>query len=275
MPATGEEARPRHVDNNGATRKYWLSGCTSEQDVVDWISANVELTVAGFPFADFSADESDEIAGDYDVEVNWGLPQNVGSDQTQDTIEYAFNFQAPGGHIFQSLSTVAAYTDPALGFEVDPDNFGGAINVVFDGGKYRVEGLNISPPNEVFKLAYRASNSVITGAYQSLVRSMCGKVNSTTFRGEPAGSLMLVRASGGRDTSGIWSIEFGFGNIENDTNIQIGDITVTQKDGFDLLWAHYGNRLNANANGLVITPRYVFVERVFKRADFNLLNLPA
>lgn len=273
MAVSGAEIIRRHVDNNGASRGYYLHEAEDEDGVAAWMDANVPSHVAGFPLADFNADEIEEIPGDFELTVNWGLPQYAGSPQDNETVEYKFNFQAPSGLIKQSLETIAAYTDPSLGFSVDKDNFGGAINVVNDGGKYRVEGQQFSPPPESFVLSYRTG--FISGAYQSLVRSMQGKVNSTLYRGEPAGSLMLVRTSGGRDTSGIWYIEFGWGNIENDTNIQVGEISVPQKDGMDLLWTFYGNRPNATANGIAPTPQYVFIERIFKRANFNLLNLPA
>lgn len=277
MPATGEEIRPRRIDSNGIRRRYYVHDALDETEVFDWMHGetdgepNVPPTLAGLPIADYSADEKEEIHNDYELEVNYGLPQFF-SPQEPDTIEYAFSFQAPSALIKQSLETIAAYAPEDAPF--GPANYEGAINVVNDGGKHRVEGFNFSPPPESYKLAYRAGSGVITGAYQKLVRSMQGKVNIIEFRGEPAGSLMLVRTSGGRDTSGLWYIEFGFAQIDNDTNIMVGEIEVEQKDGMDLLWAYYGATPDAQANVITQTPKSVYVERIFKRVNFNALNLP-
>jgi hypothetical protein len=215
MAVTGQEIRPREVDNNGITRTYYLQGCESEEDVYTWIENpdNLPPELAGFPIADFNGSESDELLGAYTVQVKWGIPEFV-TLQPNATVDYRFNFKAPGGHIYQSLETLAVYKDKDILIELEPNNFGGSINVVYDDGLYRVEGLDLNPPEETFTLAYQAESGEIDGAYQALVRSMCGKVNSVTYRGEPPGSLMLVRTSGGRDTKRDWSIEFGFAYIE-------------------------------------------------------------
>lgn len=251
---------------------YRVEGATSEQDVVDWVGFNVDATVAGFPFADFTAEEDDEILNEYNVTVEWGQPEQGGG-QTIETVEYKFNYQAPSAHVYQSLQTIAAYTDPKFGFSFGPDRFKGSINVVVDGGKYRVEGFNLPAPNETFTLSYKTAS--LSGAYQALVEGMCGKVNSVAFRGKNAGELMLCRVTGGRGTSGQWYIDYGFAYTANDTNIPVGDIIVTAKDGWDLLWTFYGTGVSSDVDGLVKTPNIAFVERIFKRADFAALALPA
>src|SRR5690606_15610003 len=106
--------------------------------------------------------------------------------------------------------------------------------------------------------------------------SLVGKLNSTEFRCRAAGSVMLARSQGGRQGGGR-TIEFGFAYIPNDTNIPVGDITVSAKDGFDLLWAYYASEEDAAAadKGLVKRPLYAYVERVYPRADLTALSLPA
>ena len=85
---------------------------------------------------------------------------------------------------------------------------------------------------------------------------------------------MLVRADGQRQ-GGLWNLEFGFGYIANDVNIPVGDnIIVPAKDGMDLLWALDITGKDDTTKSLVTQPAAAYVERVWYRADLNLLNLP-
>lgn len=254
-----------------AERRYRVEEAADEDEVVAWINANAPSTIIDLPMSEFNCQEIDEEDGTYDVVVTWGTSKNE-VQQTIATSDYKFSYQAPGGQIYQSLATIAAYSATAD----DPRDFGGAINVVNDDGKDRVEGMNLSPPNETFSLAYSDVSSVIDGTYQSVVESLVGKVNSTTFRGRSAGTVMLVRVNGGRSSSGIWSIDFGFGYVANATSIPVGDdITVTSKDGHDLLWPYYGKVKDDDAKATVKRPISAYVERIYARADLTALNLPS
>lgn len=276
MTAVGfEVAGSRKGSYERATREYYLQDATDEADVYTFIET-LPAFVAELPFADFDYQEEDEFnAGglhDYKVTVNWGVAKS-GTSQKR-TLEYKFNFQAPGGHIKQALATIGEYTDDDY-FPFGNPMFG-AINVTNDKGVDRVEGEHLQAPAEVFTLSYKVGDDQIDGAYQLLVESLCGKVNSVDFRGRSAGSVMLVRATGGRDTSKTWHIEFGFGYIANDVNIPAGDnITVTAKDGFDLLWVYYSPKIDNTSFRANMQPTAAYVVRVFYRADLNLLNLPS
>lgn len=248
-------------------RRFMVEDADDEQDVLDWATANTPTALEGLARSGFSMQENDELVGVYDVEVTYGstrLPPTV-----VDQVDYRFNFQATGAHVFQSLSTISATQD---GGGTAPD-FGGAINVVNDSGGQRVEGLELPIPTETFTLTYTPANATIDSSYQLLVESLCGKVNSATFKGRPAGSLMLVRCAGGAKNLSNWSIEFGFGYIANATSIPVGGITVAAKDGLDLLWAYYESDTDATAKSLIRKPRAAYVERVFYRADLNTLGI--
>lgn len=271
MAVAGAELIRRSVTIDRVEREYHLTGASDESEVSDFIDT-LPPTIGDFSFASYEAEEHPEIEDDYLLRVTWGTPQIVASQQDEDTTEYRFNFQAPGGHLYQSLATISGKNSE--NDDIGPAFFG-AINVVDDEGKLRCEGVNISPPHEVFTLSYVAGSGIVTGAYQLTVEGLCGKVNSTTFRGRPAGSVMLVRAAGGRDRSGKWSIEFGFGYIANATDVPVGEtIIIPAKDGFDYLWAYYENKKNNDVLQVVKQPKYAFVERIFPRADLNALSLP-
>lgn len=259
------------VKPDGITRRFYLENCDDEGDVYSFI-AGLSATVEGFPYTDFSAEE-EGIANDYTVTVEYGSPSGSSAQQQAEaTVEYKFNFQAPSAKIYQSLATIDSETAGA-GTAADYD---GSINVVNDGGKDRVEGVQLAPPPETFTLTYADLPSVIDGTYQQLVEGMCGHVNSATFRGRPAGSLLLARVTGGYNQSGLWNIDFGFSYIANETSLSVGDnITIDAKDGHDLLWVYYGPIPDAAANQIVKRPLHAYIERVWPRANFNSLSLPS
>lgn len=277
MTATGFEVTgSRRGNADRLTRRYYLEGATDEADVLAFV-ADLPYSVADLPFADWDYEEKEEINDgglhDFEITANWGAPKN-NTGQKRGTLEYKFNYQAPGGHFKQALETIAEYTDDDY-FPLGNPMFG-AINVVTDKGIDRVEGQHVQPPAEVFTLSYKCSDEIITNDYQLLVESLVGKVNDSTFRGRPAGSVMLVRVTGGRDTSKTWHIEFGFGYIANDVDIPVGDnIIVDAKDGFDLLWAYYSVKKDDTSLRANMSPTAAYVVRVFYRDDLNKLGLPA
>lgn len=252
---------------NELRKRYFVENATDEQDVLDWVIAYSPSTLQGLGRSGFTFDENEEIEDAYEVEVRYG--GNEPPAREIDSVEYSFNFTAASAQIYQSLSTISS---TRAGGGTAPD-FDGAINVVEDAGGQRVEGLQLPVPSETFSLTYRPANATITPAYQDLVESMVGLVNSTPFKGRPAGSLMLVRAQGGATNNAGWSISFGFGFIANRTSVPVGGITVPSKDGLDLLWAYYESDTDATAKSLIKKPLAAYVERVFYRTDFNALGI--
>lgn len=269
-----ERTGSRKITSSQATRRYYGTDVLDEQEVADYV-LSLPVTIAGMPFSDFEASESDEAEGDYELSVTWGQPDSGGGDTSTPAVGesgYRFNYQAPSAHIMQSLATINAY-EYFWDLPNGPPDFNGAINVVDDEGKLRVEGFNLQPPPEVFTIPYTDVDDVITSAYQTTVRGLCGKVNNATFYGAAAGEIMLVRAQGER-RGGLWNLEFGFAYVPNVTGFVVGDITDIDKDGLDLMWVYYGAAKDAAAKELVRRPIAVYIERVFERADLNDLNLP-
>ena len=282
MAAEGFEiAGSRRVTNTSAERQYRLTGAVDEADVVAFVST-LPAEVADFPFADFNAEELEEEGegGDYNLSVLWS-PQSLQPLGASASTEYRFNFQAASAHIQYSLQRISTW--PAIYSETPNDNYP-LVNLNFDGavgvrrdeeGKLQIEGLDLPVPAEVFQLIYYAPNEVVDAAYQSLVQSLCGKVNSVTFRGYAAGQIMLVRVNGSTKNSRDWQIDFGFGYIPNSTDIPVGDrIVVEAKDGFDYLWVFDAMLAVPLASEYLPSHAGALVERVYERADLSLLNLP-
>lgn len=282
MPTTGEELLPRPGgDFKSLTRKYGVftdGSLTPEEDVFGWVDANAPGTINGLFLNNISLEET-EAEDQWEATAHYDELSEPAPPPASGTMEYRFNFQAQGGHFYQSLGTILYAT--VLGSNTDPTvvlarQFKGAINVVSDGGKLRCEGFQVDPPAETFTLSYYPVNAVVTEEYQQIVEGLCGKVNNYEFRGKPAGSLMLVRVSGGIRTNEDWQIEFGFGYVPNATDIPVGnDILIPEKDGLDLLWAYYGDEKDDDAKAIVKQPKSAYVERVWERGTFDELNLPS
>lgn len=283
MPTVGEELMSRPGGNlQGLSRKFVVdvSGSSDpEEDVVAWVLSNAPASIAGLVLRDVSLQEFPELEDHWEATAQYGTIQLLQPPPESGAMEYRFNFQAQGAHIYQSLATMLYST--AEGSDSDPStvharDFKGAINVVNDSGKLRCEGLQLEPPSETFTLAYYPVNAVVSSGYQQIVEDLCGKVNSGTFRSKAGGSVMLVRANGGVRTGDDWSLEFGFGYVPNATDIPVGDeITVASKDGLDLLWPFYGEKVDEDAKALIKQPVAAYVERVWPRGDFSALSLPS
>jgi hypothetical protein len=282
VPVSSVELIGRSLNATSVTRQYYLHGPADESEVYQELGTAPQF-VAGLPLADISADEEEEIAGDWRAQVTWGVPDGQPPPpQALNTVEYRFNFQAPSAHITQSLETIrwakpggANFTDSASAAAAAIPVFDGAINVVDDGGKNRVEGIDLAPAPEVFTLNYATETGFITRAYQILVESMVGHVNESPFFGCDTGTLLLARVSGGKSAQNAWNIEFGFSFVSNATDIPVGEnIVVDEKEGHDLLWVYYTPEEQANYYGIIPRPEAAYVERIWPRADFNDLDLP-
>lgn len=262
----------RRINNSQVTRHYRLEDMADEAAVLSWVESNLAGDLSGLPFADFSADEIEEEPGTYDLTATWGIPSRPRRQEIA-TAEYRFNFASQGGTFYRSLETIASYK--RSGDPYDIPNFGNLMGVSHDGTGNIVNGVNVSPPPITFSLNYVDTGDVIDGTYLDLVESLCGTVNSAEFRGKAAGEIMLATCHGGRSADNVWSIEFGFSYIPNDTNIPVGDITVSAKKGHHLLWTYDRQNKQDSALAIVPVPYYAYVEKVWPEADLTALNLPS
>jgi len=178
--------------------------------------------------------------------------------------ESSFAFDTGGGtqHITQSLATVGSYAPAG---KTAPD-FKGAIGVTHD----NVEGVDITVPVYNFsETHYIPDAEVNKAAYFALT----GKVNNAPFKGLAAGECLFLGASGSKRGEDDWEITFRFAASPNRTNIQIGNITVASKKGWEYLWVRYADTEDAGSNTLVKQPVAVYVEKVYEEGDFSALGI--
>lgn len=276
MAASGIEIRPRRITPDSIILSYHVIDAPTVASLYTWVES-LPGSVETYPYSTFQADEIEgcENADEYFVTVTYGTSDSPTAEQEPGTAGYRFSYQAPSAKITHSLATISVDGDGSYWFPGPFPDFQGAINVADYGTPdMKVEGIDLSPPAEVFTIPYSDVDATITLAYQALVRNLCGKVNSVEFYGYLAGQIMLVRVDG-QYQNGLWNLEFGFAYIANDTNIPVGDnITVLAKDGMDLLWVLYSPTNQGGGVGVATIPTVAYVERVWERADLTTLNLP-
>lgn len=194
--------------------------------------------------------------------VEWGLRERP------DTNDSFFSFDTSGGtqHITQSLSTIQKKAPPG---KTAPD-YKGAIGVTDSG----VEGVDVTVPTYNFEERHYLPASSITPAYKATVFSLTGKVNLVAFKGFNPGEVLFMGASGSIRRHDQWEITYKFNASPNVTGLSVGpDITGVNKDGWDYLWVRYEKDEDGAAKKLVEIPEAAYVERVYSRADLNLLGI--
>jgi len=191
--------------------------------------------------------------------VNYGKPEEG---------ESTWTFDTSGGtqRVTQSLDTVNSYAPSG---ETAP-NFHGAIGV----SKDNVEGVDITTPIFNFGETHDLDDTLLAdGTYKLTLFGLTGKVNLYPFRGFAIGEVLFLGAQGSKTGMDNWSINYRFAASPNVVNLDLGDITITEKRGWDYLWVSYADAEDTTAKRLIKKPVAAYVEQVYEYADFSLLGI--
>ena len=193
-----------------------------------------------------------------------------GGDDSGDNDEDAsvFAFDTGGGtkHINQSLKTDGRYPNTA------PD-FAGAIEVDNEGN---VNGVDVTMPVLNFTETHTLNGSRVTTSYKKTLAALTGTVNKSGFRGFSAGEVLFLGASGtkrSKKSSAPWEITYRFAVSPNQAGLQVGDIKVTRKYGWDYLWVRYADKVAEGGKNVVKKPVGVYVEMVYPEGNFGNLGI--
>ncbi|MFA6715948.1 MAG: hypothetical protein WCS27_11275, partial [Victivallaceae bacterium] len=142
-------------------------------------------------------------------------------------VESVYSFDTGGGsqHLTQSLETISKYPSAA-------PNYNGAIG--YDGED--VKGVDVTMPIMNFSETHYLKPSKVTTKYKKTIGELTGSVNKGSFKGYSEGEVLFLGASGSRrgdTTNDLWEISYKFAVSANRTNIKVGDLTVTKKEGWD------------------------------------------
>ncbi len=178
----------------------------------------------------------------------------------------SLQFSTGGGTqtIFQSIETVGRYGDKAS------DELAGIIG--FDGEN--INGTEITVPVYEFSETHYFNKEDVDFGYRLNLFKLTGTVNNAPFREAAVGECLFLGASGSYSESDArWEIQFRFAVQPNKENIQIGDITVDAKKGWEYLWIQYQTSVDDTVKSLIKKPVAVYVEKVYELGNFALLNL--
>jgi hypothetical protein len=157
-------------------------------------------------------------------------------------------------------------------------NMKGVLN--YDGDS--VQGVDIIIPSLQWTETYDIPSTYVTSVYIKTVAQLTGTVNSSAFRTFQAGEVLFAGASGSQewDTekgNGPWRLTYKFvaspnaGNGQTWPPLQLGDIQGIEKKGHEVLWVRYEDKVENEVS--VKTPKHVYVNSVYRSADFGTLGL--
>jgi hypothetical protein len=155
-------------------------------------------------------------------------------------------YDSTGGtqHVTEADETVS---------RIGPDastEIGNAIG--FDGEN--VTGVDkIVPQFTWTETHYLTDEELNVPAYYQLT----GRVNAAPFKGYAAGEVLFYGITGQKTEDGFWEFSFKFGYQPNSAALEVGDLVVPAKDGWDYLWIYYAKT----------------VSRIYKRGYFSALGI--
>jgi len=267
MPVTIDEKFESRRITTGANPSveliYIARGSNDDVEVMNAALAAVPASYNLMPLQDVSIEPTGELL--WSVTVKYAVSNVIPPPPTGGS---TFSFDTGGGtqHITQSKHTTP-YKKP--GSLTDPPDHKGAIGV--DGNT--VNGVDIVVPTYHFSETHYLDDSLVTIAYRGILNNLHGHVNDAPFKGLAAGECLFLGASGSKRNDSDWEINFRFAGLPNATNFSIGDIPVTQKNGWDYLWVSYEQNKDSGSKELATTPQYVYVEQVYEMGDFSLLGI--
>jgi len=184
-------------------------------------------------------------------------------------VEYEFDVGLQDVTITHATAT-QAYTG---GGRVAPD-FQRGVNISKDGVP---QGVSVGQPTFSFQLTKYwplEGPNAVTRPYQLLVRSIAGKYNNADFYGLPAGSVKFIGARG-KPGDQKWPITYRFEYNENESNIQVGDITVASKLGWQMIDIYMMTVSDTASKKKISVPHSAFVHTLpgAGPGDFSLLDI--
>jgi hypothetical protein len=254
------------------TKSYKLFG--TADDTVVHAAVNQQISTVGYGWqypgvADAQLwAESYSIAflGDNAWQVTINYEKTGAEPATPDPMKRARSFDTTGG----TQHKTQAEAERKYGTNA-PDQQK-AIGVDGNG----VNGVDIVVPALQWQEQYDVPNAYITAAYVRGLAGLTGTTNNAAFRGFEAGEVLFVGCSGSQEWDdekgkGPWSLSYRFVASKNVTGETIGSIGGIDKKGHEYLWVRYED--SVSGSNLLKTPKAVYVNKVYKDADFSALGI--
>ena len=269
------------------TKSYKVFGHQSDVDLQIEAEAKIrnELLFFAYPGADvqlYAESYSINYLGDDAWQVTIAYEKEGADDDNQtEPLKRGRSFDTSGGtqHITQSrpvgngqsLDFEKRYPPNAL-------NQSGAIGV--DGDS--VAGIDVVSPSLQWTETYDVPSPYVTSAYIKTVAAMTGTTNRAPFRTFAIGEVLFLGCNGSQEWDenrgdGPWSLSYKFiaspnaGANQTLPAMVVGQITGIEKLGHEYMWIKYEPVVSGN--GLLKLPKAVYVNKVYRDADFSLLGI--
>jgi hypothetical protein len=198
----------------------------------------------------------------YEVAITYGAPSRA----EPNTPTWSFDTTGGTRKVTQAVVHLGDYAAPG---QVAP-NFGGAIGVTPDGN---VEGVEVPSPSGKYSEHWVLRRYFVTDAYLRMLAGMTGTVNAVPFRGSAPGEVMFMGARAAMRDKDWVEIDYEFSLSPNAFNVQVGDITIPFKRGWDYVWTRYVDDEDTTAKVGIKTAASAHLDQPVIYSNFALLGI--
>lgn len=200
---------------------------------------------------------------------------SLGGTNLEDVTEVVFDCSSATMHITQALSQECRYSSDGqtansyLDADHIPIGWNGKL-----GAQSEITGVDV----ECCQLRERYTailprNTVLSANWKKRVASCMNKMNSKKFKGWDEGEMLFVGCSYSTPAKGVNNVRVTFEFLvrRNEKNVNIGEHNIGDVLGHDYIWATTED--TATANSIKKRIKQVFVAKVFKSCDFDVLGI--
>lgn len=229
-------------DKNGKCRSveapFFIIGAADKASAVQEVLGIAEQELNGIPLKEFRVGEFDR---DKNLEVTAIYERSSGSSSPSDSDNYeptiSYNAAGDGQKLVTTGELIKSAAPPGK-TAPDPGNF---INWNGKRGRdFAVSGVMIPAANPRFTITkYFSASEVNLASFQTKYESLVGCVNSATWRGREAGTVMFFNFTFSGKLSGPEKIavNFEFMVRTNEKNAKVGNVNLGDVVGWDHVWS--------------------------------------
>ncbi|HUX15217.1 MAG TPA: hypothetical protein VMW52_02025 [Phycisphaerae bacterium] len=278
------------------TLKFQVRGTADDGDVIDAVDAEAPATHEGLPrrarepitIDAINVDERNPEDCLWEASVHY---QSVETQRTEprETGDAITSFQIGGGtlHVTQAITHVRHFVP---GQAIVEGGAAGAINVVDEGGRRRVEGVDVPQLNgaQLVNLTRYIAAASFTSGYRKTVSQLALHTNNAGFTivGIDAYAecevLFLGMDANWRAGDDDVEAQFQFAILKNVADVcsawhndfRPAAAAAVAKKGWEYLWIKYQDQELAVGGKTIITqvPAFVSIDQVLYAADLTALN---
>lgn len=182
--------------------------------------------------------------------------------------EFKWSFDTTGQtkHITQAIEHIAEYADGAK------ESHEGTIGVTENGD---IEGVDVPCAGFKWTENHQLLLASYGWTYSTILGEISGMVNTGSFRGFAADTVMFMGATGGQSSKDplLLDITYLFEYSKSVTGQTVGPISGVDKKGWEYAWVEYKTVEGAIVKQLRKKPRQVNIEQVSYREDFDVLGI--